>query len=334
LAFISAFVFLSVSLPSGADAFFSFSSLFGGTEKKVATSSIIQNSKNSQTLKLLKANFNPNANSTGGAEFLANKATLHPSKNPKGDFDYIPTTKNDRIRIYVVRKGDTLSEIAKMFDVSVNTIRWANDLRKNEAIRPGQELVILPINGVKYTVKRGGTLRDIVKKIGGNIEEAAEINGIDPDQELKKGTVVLIPDAEIKESKSKVSRTRKLVRSYGKGLPVYKGYYMRPIRGGVRTQALHGHNAVDIAAPVGTAIYAAADGKVILSKYGWNGGYGNYIVIAHPNGTQTLYAHNSKNLVSKGDYVKQGQVIATVGSTGRSTGPHVHFEVRGAKNPF
>ena len=80
---------------------------------------------------------------------------------------------------------------------------------------------------------------------------------------------------------------------------------------------------------------ASASGEVIISRAGgWNGGYGSYVVIKHSNGTQTLYAHNSRNNVSVGDYVNQGDIIAFVGSTGKSTGPHVHFEIRGARNPF
>lgn len=87
--------------------------------------------------------------------------------------------------------------------------------------------------------------------------------------------------------------------------------------------------------PVGTKIYAAASGKVIKSySGGWGGGYGNHILIQHPNGVVTMYAHLSKNLVWRGEYVKKGQLIGKMGSTGRSTGPHLHFEVRGAYNPF
>jgi putative ATPase len=94
-------------------------------------------------------------------------------------------------------------------------------------------------------------------------------------------------------------------------------------------------NAIDIAAPLNTPILASASGKVIVSRSGgWNGGYGNYIVIKHDNGTQTLYAHNNENKVSVGDVVKKGDVIALMGSTGKATGIHLHFEVRGAKNPF
>jgi murein DD-endopeptidase MepM/ murein hydrolase activator NlpD len=101
------------------------------------------------------------------------------------------------------------------------------------------------------------------------------------------------------------------------------------------TQGLHGFNAVDIGAPRGTAILAAAGGEVIVAKSGgWNGGYGSYVVIAHGNGTQTLYAHMSKVIATVGSMVGQGDTIGLVGATGEATGPHLHIEVRGAKNPF
>ena len=103
----------------------------------------------------------------------------------------------------------------------------------------------------------------------------------------------------------------------------------------VKTQGLHGYNGIDLAAPTGTPVLASASGDVIVSRgYGWNGGYGNYIVIKHPNGTQTLYAHLNEVIVSSSWHVVQGQIIGYVGATGKSTGPHLHFEVRGAKNPF
>jgi murein DD-endopeptidase MepM/ murein hydrolase activator NlpD len=98
---------------------------------------------------------------------------------------------------------------------------------------------------------------------------------------------------------------------------------------------MHGYNAVDLGAPVGTPITAAASGKVITSKQGgWNGGYGNMVVISHDNGTQTLYSHLSSNVVYSGQWVSAGEVIGYVGSTGHSTGPHLHFEVRGDTNPL
>ena len=113
------------------------------------------------------------------------------------------------------------------------------------------------------------------------------------------------------------------------------GSYSHPVPGSVKTQGIHGYNAVDLAAPIGTTVYAAAGGEVIISKSsGWNGGYGNYIVIRHNDGSQTLYAHLSYNSVGVGQYVGTGAVIGSVGNTGRSTGPHLHFEVRGSRNPF
>jgi murein DD-endopeptidase MepM/ murein hydrolase activator NlpD len=105
--------------------------------------------------------------------------------------------------------------------------------------------------------------------------------------------------------------------------------------GGILTQGLHGWNAVDIGAARGTPLHAAADGTVIVARIGgYNGGYGNYVVITHGNGTQTLYGHMKNVIVSSGQTVSAGQVIGYEGSTGNSTGPHLHFEVRGAANPF
>jgi murein DD-endopeptidase MepM/ murein hydrolase activator NlpD len=116
---------------------------------------------------------------------------------------------------------------------------------------------------------------------------------------------------------------------------VANGYYTNPVPGAVKTQGIHGYNGVDLGAPIGTPVYAAADGVVIASKFGaWYGGYGNHIIISHPNGTQTLYAHLNSVDVSYGAQVAKGTAIGTVGNTGKSTGPHLHFEVRGAKNPF
>jgi len=150
---------------------------------------------------------------------------------------------------------------------------------------------------------------------------------------LAVGTTIIIPDGE--ESAPPTHATSGQPRFVRGGGPEIIGYYERPIRGGVKTQGLHGYNGVDLATPAGSPIYASAAGRVIISKSsGWNGGYGNYIVIEHNNKTQTLYAHNQSNLVAVGQTVVQGQVIGYIGSTGKSTGPHVHFEIRGAKNPF
>ena len=99
---------------------------------------------------------------------------------------------------------------------------------------------------------------------------------------------------------------------------------------------MHGHNAVDLAIAYGTPIHAAAAGTVIIAKSNgaYNGGYGNFVMISHGNGSETLYAHMSKTAVSVGQQVSQGQTIGYIGMTGMTTGPHTHFEIRNAQNPF
>jgi murein DD-endopeptidase MepM/ murein hydrolase activator NlpD len=111
------------------------------------------------------------------------------------------------------------------------------------------------------------------------------------------------------------------------------GYYIDPVPGYRLSQGIHDHNAVDLAIAAGTPIHAAADGTVTLARMGWNGAFGNLVIISHPNGTETLYAHQSSILAYTGEQVTQGQVIGYVGCTGHCTGPHLHFEVHGARNP-
>lgn len=336
---------VSASVPTGVHAGL-FSSVVAAltTTFEYKTKTVVHNSQNIPLPEPAR-NIDPNPSKGGGDITIVNESALLAASGPSGTLadveeDDDKVKNNGQISIYIVREGDTIGAIAEMFDVTVNTIRWANDIKRSSTIRPGQELIILPVTGIKYTVKNGGTLRDIIKKHGGDLEEAAEYNGIDPDKPLAKGEEVIVPDAELAEPKQtvRVAQSRHsgtTSRLRGGGGPEYSGYYLRPVVGGTRTQGLHGYNAIDIGAPIGTPILASASGKVIISKAsGWNGGYGKYIVIEHPNGTQTLYSHNSRNLVFSGQEVVQGEVIAYMGSTGRSTGPHVHFEIRGARNPF
>jgi murein DD-endopeptidase MepM/ murein hydrolase activator NlpD len=270
----------------------------------------------------------------GGDIKIIDDSALMPEEGPAGTIADIEKPKNSTISLYVVREGDTLSEIAEMFDVSVNTIRWANDIPTRGTIRVGQTLTILPITGVKYTVEKGDTLSSIAKELHSDADEIAVFNGIEEGSALAVGTKLIIPNGEITVA---VAAPAPRPSSYGTTVsPTYAGYYMRPISSGTKTQGIHGYNGVDLAASIGTPIMASASGSVIVVRNsGWNGGYGIYVVIKHDNGTQTLYAHNSSNIVSVGQRVVQGQVIGYIGSTGRSTGAHVHFEIRGGpRNPF
>lgn len=318
-------------MPLTVDAglFSVISSVFKSDDAQKSTATVV----NSQNMALLKAAVTPTpASAIGGGDVtVVSGSALLAELGPLGSMADIAVEhpKSDQISIYIVREGDTLSRIAQMFGVTTNTVLWANDIKSASSLKVGQELVILPITGVRHTVKSGDTLSSIAKKYDAHYDEVLSFNGLSSESSLSVGQVLLIPNGEIHSS---VAPSQSLAKASGS--PSYAGYYIRPVRG-MKTQGIHGHNAVDIGAPVGTPIVASAAGTVIISKNsGWNGGYGKYIVIKHANGTQTLYSHNSENVVAAGEYVQQGEVIGYVGSTGQSTGPHLHFEVRGAKNPF
>ena len=296
----------------------------------------ITNSYNSQTLPILRAalNIDPNPSKGGGEIIIVNNDALLSEIGPSGTLAEIeekPKT-SDQISIYVVREGDSLSQIAKMFNVSTNTVIWANDIKSGSFISPGQTLIVLPITGIRHTVIKGETIKSIVEKYDGNLDEALQYNNLTKDSIIAIDDIIVVPDGEIASPAYNSSNINIVT---GSGGPTYSGYYIKPVTYGRLSQGLHGYNAVDLAAETGTPIMAAASGEIIISKNsGWNGGYGKYIVIKHNNGTQTLYSHNENNIVYTGQYVIQGQIIGYVGSTGRSTGPHVHFEVRGAKHPL
>jgi murein DD-endopeptidase MepM/ murein hydrolase activator NlpD len=239
--------------------------------------------------------------------------------------------------VYVVRKGDTIGQIAEMFDVSVNTILWANDLKKGAPLKEGDTLLILPISGVQHTVAKGETLATIAKKYKVDTITITSFNGLDINAVLAVGDELIIPDAEMPND---AAPSTKPGSKPGIGIvkngpsKVISGFFINPVPELKRkSQGLHGKNGVDLAAPTGTRVLASGPGKVIFAKYGWNGAYGNLVILQHANGTKTLYAHLSQINVSSGQQVDRGQVIGLVGSTGRSTGPHLHFEVHGAKNP-
>lgn len=292
---------------------------------------------NLQTLPLLQSAMAMTSEQAkgGGDVTIADESALIPEEGPSGAGADIVKPKNSTISVYVVREGDTLSGIAAMFDVSVNTIVWGNDLKRNAPLKIGQTLTILPVTGVRYTVKKGDTLASIAKALHGDSEEIIAFNGLESEV-LAAGDQIIVPNGEIPAPAVSPRTSRAVAGGTSSSASQSAGYFMRPLVGGVRTQGVHGYNGVDIAAPVGTPFLASAAGEVIVARSsGWNGGYGQYIVVRHANGTQTLYAHASQIIVGVGQRVVQGQVIGYVGSTGRSTGAHLHFEIRGGpRNPF
>ena len=249
-------------------------------------------------------------------------------ENDLGDF--ADTTRNT-VANYTVQIGDTLSFIASDFGVSINSLIWANNLRDSDSIKPGMELKIPPVSGVIHTVKKGDTVQSIAKKYGVESEKIVDFNGLPKDGALQIGTEIIVPDGKIKQSgyaglPSTVKRFQ--------NLPNLGDFFSMPTTG-FNWGRIHGRNGVDVANSCGTPIYAAADGQVaIADASGWNGGFGKYIKIVHGNGTETVYSHATRLIATISEYVTKGQLIALMGSTGRSTGCHLHFEVHGAKNPL
>lgn len=291
------------------------------------------------SMELLSAAQNPDPNPYKGAieVFVSSGSALVANSGPEGTIT--PYTEgvpnNGQISLHVVREGESLSVIASLYDVSINTIKWANDIKDVRTIQPGDTLLILPVSGVQHTATKGQSISGISKKYGADPEEVAAFNGLEVDSPLAVGDTLIIPGGDLipKTSSSRSSGSARGTASHS--LPSISGYYGNPVPGARLTQGIHGYNGVDLGASNGTPVYASADGTIIVAKGGggYNGGYGNYVVISHANGTQTLYAHLS-SLAVGGGVIETGDVIGYVGNTGRSTGSHLHFEVRGAKNPF
>jgi len=299
---------------------------------------------NSQTIPLLEPSMSPDPYAAlgGGGITIVDGDSLLPDAGPSGtsaeSLSFISRNPGGEIALYSVRKGDTLAEIAAMFKVSVETILWANDMSKKDTLAEGRVLVILPITGVKHLVAKGDTLSAIAKKYKGNLAEIEAYNTEVLARGLKPGQEVIIPDGVLLAPPVRaIARQSSPAISVAGGVAIF-GYYSHPLPASRRTQGVHGYNGVDLASFCrcsGDPVLASAAGVVIISREGgWGGGYGNYVVVSHANGTQTLYAHLSRNDVRVGERVIQGQPLGAVGNTGRSTGPHLHFEIRGARNPF
>lgn len=234
---------------------------------------------------------------------------------------------------YVVRDGDTLSTIAGSFGIDANSVAWSNDLVDPDAIHPGDILRIPPVRGVLHVVKSGETLSAIAKRFSAQEGQIIAFNALPADGSIIIGDELVVPGGALPPPPPKPrSRSFSSAPRFSTS-QVPLGYYIAPTTGRNYGRR-HSHNGVDISNSCGTPIYAAADGTITHADGdGWNGGYGDVIHIAHPNGTETLYAHLSQILVASG-HVGQGQLIGLMGTTGRSTGCHLHFEVHGARNPL
>ncbi|MEA1909495.1 MAG: M23 family metallopeptidase [Patescibacteria group bacterium] len=274
------------------------------------------------------------------AEDLANLGTLYNNEeytfsiDSSGDYLFKTSqtetiisrsTRKDTIK-YIVREGESLNSLATDFGLTALTIKHANNLRSN-TLRVGQELRIPPIDGVFVTVKKNDTLSSIATRYKVNVEDIQNYNGLLPGDPIFSGNELLIPGAVVSNTSSSSGSGSVIVPSFS---PVpYSGKFIWPtespthfISQGVRW----GHVALDLNRLNGWGIYASASG--VVRTQNTRGGYGNLIIINHGDGWSTYYAHLSEFRVKPGDYVQQGQLIGIMGSTGRSTGPHLHFEIR------
>ncbi|MFH1867143.1 MAG: M23 family metallopeptidase [Patescibacteria group bacterium] len=226
---------------------------------------------------------------------------------------------------YIVKDGDTLSSIAAEFGVSLATLLWENRLSNYSVLRIGQKLTVLPTSGVSHRVAKGDTLSGIASRYGVEVDKISEFNNL-ADNKLTVGQIIVIPGGKPYVPPTPKTTSSSLLTSIAPNLSSNTKLLWPTVTRRISQYFSWRHGGVDLANAYGIPIYAAEDGVVQTS--GWNrGGYGNYIIIDHGQGLKTLYGHNTKNLVSAGDRVARGQQIATMGSTGRSTGPHLHFEV-------
>ncbi|MEK7061236.1 MAG: M23 family metallopeptidase [Patescibacteria group bacterium] len=232
----------------------------------------------------------------------------------------------DKIIEYKVQSGDTLSKVADKFGVSIETIRWQNSLAK-DSIKEGQVLEILPITGVSHKVKKGDTVYSIAKLYDTSPQAVVDFpfNTFSNDETfaLAIGQVMIVPDGVMPKEQPQV-RIRQITPNAG--TVVASGNFVWPTAGTITQRFVWYHKGVDIANSGGPDILAADSGTVITS--GWSTvGYGNYVVIDHGNGDRTLYGHMQTLYVAAGQTVNRGDRIGKMGSTGRSTGTHLHFEV-------
>ena len=232
---------------------------------------------------------------------------------------------------YSVIVGDTPESIAKNFNISVNTLLWANDLSRNSILKVGQKLIVLPVSGVVHLVQNGDTIGQIAKNYKVKVDDIIAFNNLVNEGDIFIGDSLVIPDG-VKPQKS---------IPFVVNVPLADNFFIFPAEGHI-SQGLHFYNAVDLANKCGTPIYAAASGIVqrAISNGKWNLGMGNHITILHSNGTVTYYGHLMNLFVKSGDSVSVGDRIGLMGGepgmlgAGKSTGCHVHFQVSGAKNPL
>jgi murein DD-endopeptidase MepM/ murein hydrolase activator NlpD len=270
------------------------------------------------------------------AEYSIDSATMNEqdflSVSPVGT-----ASVKTEVERYVVQEGETLDSLSKKYNVSSYTISLANGLAWDAKLKVGQELKVPPVSGLLHEVKKGDSISSVAKKYSVTPEIVLYQNGMNAEDTLVVGKELIIPNGilpQVRNITATAGRSETTSGGWNPGsaqLPSIDsaGTLVKPSNSCVYTQYYHaGHYAIDCAAPVGTPLYAADGGTVTKVTTGsWGGGYGNHVIVDHGNGIKTLYAHMNVVYVSEGQWVSRGENIGTMGNTGRSTGPHIHFEV-------
>lgn len=254
----------------------------------------------------------------------------------------IPERARTDVITYTVQVNDNLWLIAQNFGLKVETMLWANPSVEQDPqmLAVNQVLVVPPVDGVYYTVKKGDTLAKLAKTYKTTVAKITgwETNHLADPYEIVAGQRILLVGGQKPQPVTSPTNLYPMTKvgSAPKGAPDGTGRFAWPTRGYLSQRFWSRHSGIDIANRVGTPVVAADDGYVVQAGTDtW--GYGVQIVIDHGNGFWTRYAHLNKLYVTAGDIVKKNQRIADMGDTGRSTGPHLHFEIikdRTCRNPL
>ncbi|MDR2181183.1 MAG: M23 family metallopeptidase [Treponema sp.] len=220
---------------------------------------------------------------------------------------------------YTMKKGDVVSEVSRQFGLNDGTLISLNGIKNTRNVSIGQVLKIPNQDGIIYTVKKGDTIASVAAKHKIEVEAIKVVNELFSDQ-INPNTTLFLPGAVMPRVEEQEINGDLFIWPVRGRLTSFYGYRRSPFTGGRSF-----HAGIDIAAFQGTPIKAAMAGRVL--SVGWDNTYGNFIVVTHQGGYRTLYGHMSKTAAQNGAYVNVGDVIGYVGSTGQSTGPHLHFTV-------
>jgi len=228
--------------------------------------------------------------------------------------DYSHYNLLSEVKTHIVSPGESLWTIASKHNIDIDTLIGANDINDMNQIMPGDKLTILPVKGIMYRIGPGDSLQDLISKYDLDKEKVMQANNIMNANNISTGENIILPEA--KPAFGYQDRLNQM--------------FIRPVGGRISSPfgprwGSH-HDGIDYAVPIGTPCKTAGGGRIVY--VGWSAGYGNTVIVEHQRGMRTLYAHLNSFNVRTGQRVNRGQVIARTGNTGRSTGPHVHFEVR------